>query len=300
MKFKEFLSDLGEKYVNNKKEHGFMAAGYMPLNDWMFRDQEQEITAFRTVNYKGLSNIVKHQHQKKQKPAFTKGSVGIANGAIMPANYLVELKGKTALHLPLDASTALDRNGKRWLRPNDIITVRNDFSIPMLNKIDSEFLKVKRKDKNPFIANTQRLNEIDELSPKRKKEFIKWYYKEAKKMITPKLMEKIKEEIKEQYPGEYDNDEVLIHDYELINTWGVIDEYTDERLPEEFVKQNELEMKYLVASYESMTKFVYAEYKKEYYDFRKEFIKKYKYCNDIERDFIAKIDISKNIVPKCR
>ena len=229
-----------EKYVQSShKEWLMMTNGYFPLSDWLYKEMETDIPiAFRTSNIHGLKSLYKYQGQKKQIPVFTHGSEGVARGAVMVAECLVQLSGKSAIEFSLDAGTILDRNGKRWISPNSYTSIRNNFSIPMLNKLDKHIEMDKQyiKDNpNPFVRNDTRTDYMEAISPKGRQKIITWYYKEAKKLITKKLMKDIIEDIGKGYVGDFGNNEILLHDYQIEQVW-LLERYAKNKFKKAYTK----------------------------------------------------------------
>ena len=294
--FKRFLQ---EKYIHStSKEWEMMIYGYFPLSDWLYKEMEREIPiTFRTSYVKGLKSLYKYQGQKKQIPVFTKGSEGIARGAIMRTEVLVQLSGKSALEFPLDAGTSVDRNGKRWITPNTYELVRNYFSIPILNRID-DYLRDYfglEKVQNPFLNIDERIEAMESMSGSEKQKFISWYYKEAKDLITKDFIKALSEDIGKGYAGDFGNDEILLHDYKIEKIWAV-----EEYLYDTYLIYGGFRNEYNESGYDDPIDFVQKEKKKEFNKWFKGYLKDYpKMCkNTINRGDIEKIDVSKNKYPK--
>jgi len=285
-----FLKLFTEKYIkSDDKEWELAMWGYFPLADWVLREFEKDVPiAFRTSSIKALKDLEKHQGRKKQFPTFTKGSKGIANGAILKTEILVQLSGKTVLESPLDISTIVDRNGKRWLSTNSFEVLRNKFAIPMLNKID-EYIKMDivslKSSKNPFLRGEARAKIIRKFSNKEKKDFIGWYYKTSKSLITKSLIKDLIDAANDVYSGDYYNDEILIHDYKIEKIFVVEDK---------FKRDYEVLLMKIRDGMEPQSKLI------SWNDFLKKQLKNVNYCGIISKKDIETIDVSKNKYPKCK
>jgi len=216
MKFRELL----EKYMAPKarKEWQLMSLGYMPLTPSLLKDFEIFIPkAYHITDYNGAYNVQKLQNKKIDLATFTKGSEGISNGAITTGTVLFELEGYSGFGADLDFTSVLDRNGRRWLdatQDRDMV-VNNKFKVPIFKKIIKKYDLKDRFDIAPMVI---------EFDGKQKAEFIKFYYSEAKKLITKKLLDEIKKSIAVTMTGGgYDNNEILLHNYKINKTWLIID-----------------------------------------------------------------------------
>jgi len=227
-----------EKYVQGRKEWALMGLGALPITPWFLKELTMDVpVAFRVSNINSLRDMYKYQHQKKQLSTFTKGSMGLSGGAMMRTEVLVQLSGKTVFANLSDSRTELDRNGTKWLLPIFSKAIIKDFTIPMikkmytkylpdevksLNNVDSEYMKYGAKMKDLLF----------DFNGKEKRDFIQWWYKEAKKLITPGFIKKVQNVIRSK-DTTFDNDEILLHDYEIIHIWHI-----DEIIMGTFIDQN--------------------------------------------------------------
>jgi len=293
--FKRFLQ---EKYVDSRySEWDLMAQGYIPINDWLFRDKEKYIPkTFRTSSIEGLKTLVKFQHQKKQIPTFTKGSYGVSRGAVMIAECLVELSGKSALELPLDAHTVFDRDGKRWLNPIYFPKIKDQWEITIGNEINSYF-KIPSEDR---MTLREIYIKVASLSKNGKRDFISWYYKLMKKMPLNDYLERAKEHLSSR-DTEFKNDEIVLHDYDIKKIW-----FYEIPIYDKFLKENDdMNDAYFDSKYDYSNDFVKKEKKKEFdvwfKKLKSKFPKNIKVCDAfIIPNVVEKIDVSKGKYPKCK
>ena len=228
MKFKEFID---EKYIDAKEELWFMLSGFIPLSDWVHRDNEvYEECVYRTTDVDSLSYLTKDKNTRKQIPTFKIGSYGIGMGARQKAQILLEMEGYVAVNLDNDSITMIDRNGKRWFNPKlDKNTFKEKMNKIILKKYPDieNFLKSERiimmfVDKHKYFD-----------TGKKKAEFIKFYYTEAKKLFSGKLMDEIKEEYdKLNKKFTFTNDELLLTKYKIKRAWVIKENNTYEEIEE--------------------------------------------------------------------
>jgi len=303
---KTFKNFLEEKYINSEAEWNFMILGFVPLNDWIFRSNEINIEidrAYRVESVDGMRILLKHQGRKKQFPTFTRGSSGLSKGAIVNAEVLLELSGYTFGNLGMDAGTSLDRNGKRWLDLNYFNNGANLFANKIIPKIQKKIgFKYDLDGGNEEYYEV--LDKFVEMSGKEKRDFVKWYYKEAKKLITPKLLKNIQDLLKNKdYNKNFDNDEILLHDIKVNKVWFIEEEKDKLIKDEQLLKYLYDEFVYEYDEYSDFIEFLENErpelLKNGINDFVKSLPKDVKFCGFIKRDFIKKIDVSKNKYPWC-
>jgi len=285
MNFKNYLNEY-IKSDSSKKEWEMMLAGYLPLRPNFFENIPVE-NVFHVTNKKGFANLVKYQNQKKQIATFSKGSERLSRGLIANAEILVQLKGKTVLTSNIDLYTQLSRNGYRWLRAPDHPYISKHFSEKMFPKMiefmksNDEFLNFVKEDnktaRTPYEFPKPSSSFLgmyiysfveNDASGKFKRDFIQFYMDEAKKLITPTFIKELREVLLDEND---ENDEIVLHDFTIIGVWKIMDE---------------------------TSRF----YDADYFDSFDTLIKKYKikYCGEIQRSKIAKINTKKNSMPKCK
>ena len=177
---------------------------------------ERNIKAYHVTNFNGASTVMKLQGKRKDIPAFTKGSEGLMNGAKAKTEVLFILEGKTSFHASVDLHSILDRNGIRWLRPymSSVSDYFEDkFSTPMIKKIWKKY---------NINSDVNIESYVSEFSGQEKREFIKWYLDESKKILTKSFIKGL-EKAEKDFGGDYSNDEVFVHDYKVLKAFFVID-----------------------------------------------------------------------------
>lgn len=222
MKFKKYLHE----YKERDKEYNLMADGYLPLSPSILKDFEMFIPeAYHVTSARGYKHILKIEGTRKDISAFTKGSSGLSFGARESTEVLLKLEGYSSFQAEKDIFSTLDRSGIRWLNPKmsgkDLI-VNNKFSVPMKKKM------IKYLDVNDRFGI---LGAIGVLSNKEKGQFVKWYFDESKKLITKKLLDEIKISISKKHTsGGYSNNEILLHNFTILDEYLVIDKHSDKEV----------------------------------------------------------------------
>jgi len=207
MKFKDFLD---EKYVadGRRKEWELMMSGFMPLSPSILKDSEIFIPeAYHVTSIKYVSNVVKLQGKMVDLPTFTKGSEGISRGAFEKAEVLFKLSGYSSFSALKDFNSDLDRNGHRWLNPWNNKVVDKKFS----KKIYKEIIKEYNLDDIYDIPSL-----VNGMDNKEKYKFVKFYYDKSKKIITKSLIIEIQESISKNHTGSFDNNEILLHNFKVL------------------------------------------------------------------------------------
>ena len=242
MKFKDFLE---EKYINDTKEWQQMAILSVPLSPSILQQFEREIPlAYHVTDLKGFNTLMKLQGKRKDIACFTRGSEGISKGAISDGTILVQIKGKSSFYSEVDFRSRLDRNGNRWIgKFGDVDYGAEHRWNSIIYREFSRVMKDKIMDKYPIDGIEDMWPLLDEhMSGKEKAEFIKWYYDEAKKIMTKSFIKKVQknmEKLTGASGGEYDNNELFIHDFNILKA-DIIDKY-DEGEKEYKVEMNKLQ-----------------------------------------------------------
>ena len=221
--FKAYLLERNYAVSTGKKEWGYAASGGLPLSPSMLQAYEKDVTAFHVTDIAGLPNVEKYQGKRKDLATFSRGSEGLAKGIYTVGELLLTLKGKSSFSATVDASTHLDRTGIRWLLPTwKAKKLESLFTAKMLVKVTAVY-----KDQIPESGVTyfepiwQRITKmVTAMDGKDKNLFFKYYLDEAKKLITKELLEELIEEIEalNLQKGPFDNDEILLHNYKIIDT----------------------------------------------------------------------------------
>lgn len=226
MKFKELL----EKYISGdrKKEWELMIEGFMPLTPSILKEFEIFIPkVYHVTDFFEVKNIMKLQGKRKDIATFTKGSEGIAMGAIADAEVFFELEGYSSFQSGQDFESMLDRNGHRWLNPmkDKGLIVNNKFTVPMKKAIVEKYNLKDRFGISSLVNN---------MSGKEKASFIKFYFNTAKKLTTKSLLKEIKESIEKTYSSDYNNNEILLHNFKVKSIKLILDtDFEDEDSKEE-------------------------------------------------------------------
>ena len=237
MKFKELI----EKYIDGdrRKEWELMIDGYMPLTPSILKEFEIFIPeTYHVTDYYSAKYIVKLQGKKKDIATFTKGSEGISGGAIADADILFTLEGYSSFQATQDFESVLDRNGHRWLNPmkDKGLIVNNKFSVPMKKAIIEEYNLEDRFGISSLVEN---------MSGKEKAQFIKFYFNVAKKLTTKSLIKEIQKSIESSYTSDYDNNEILLHNFKVKKTEIIIDsndEYEKEERWNELMNYSDIDI----------------------------------------------------------
>ena len=222
--FKEYIN---EKYIDGlKSELYFALSGYIPLSDWVHRDLEEDVDlVYRATDIDSLKYLSKGQGSRKQIPTFTKGSYGLSFGARQNTELLLELSGKSSIKLDFDASTVVDRNGKRWIKPI-LESTKEKFVKPMKKLILKKYPEVKQFLDSDMVMMMFVDKKFD--TGKKKQEFIKFYFNTVKKFLNKEKIKDILNDIKNS--SEFDtfsNDEVLLTNYKIKKAYIVKEGVSD-------------------------------------------------------------------------
>jgi len=235
-----FYEMFTEKFIkgnNVSKELDYMSKGFIPLSPSILKEFEIDIDmAWHITSRKNLETLKKLQGKRKQIPTFTTGSDGLSYGAQSSAEILVNLSGKSSFRGEYDFFSKLDRNGLRWLDPMGYsdLTAHNKFTVPMKAAI------VKYLEDENFGDDLDRFaipREIKGMSGKEKSRFIKFYLDTAKKMMNKKMMSIINTAINSGFKGDWNNDEVLLHNFKINYVMTIIDEGGNEMMNNVDVKK---------------------------------------------------------------
>ena len=228
---RQALKSIQERYIANRsaeKEWEMASQAYMPMKSSVLAEFVTDIEkAYHTTDLDGLKSLKKLQGKKKTISAFSKGSKGLGSGARTETEVLVTLSGKSTFQAETDFYSSLSRNGYKWLKPTmtekDYV-VNNGFSVPM-NKKMIKYFKVEDRFEVRAAA--------EKLDGKGKANFIKWYFDESKKLITKKLLAQIQASIAKSYKGDYDNDELFLHEIKILEVDVVRNRMSSRTSPEE-------------------------------------------------------------------
>ena len=206
------IQTVQEKYIevsDTYKEWELASTkNWIPFTPGIMKEFEKKIdSAYHVTGEDGVKGLKKIQNQKKQISAFTKGSEGLSTGAKSGADFLVEISGVSSFISPADIGSDLSRNGYKWIYFSDGIKGFNDVM----------------EDKLKGYLNTGPQNfkgTVNMMSGKEKQQFIKWYFDEAKKLMTKPLIKKIQKALLNNsgLNGDmWDNNELFLHSIKVKN-----------------------------------------------------------------------------------
>lgn len=218
------IREILEKYFNStqgaRKEWELAAQGDLPIPPQLMKEFERDIKeVYHACSINSLKRVIKNQNKKVQISAFSKGSSGIAQGAIQTSEVLIILKGKTVFGAGKDMGNVTDRNGYKWLGrysgKNNWLEAT--FTFPMFEKMQEYF--------NVNVSNYNNLYDTAaSLDGKGKAKFIKWYFDESKKFLTRSNLKKIKKDLEDDLlNSKFDNDEIILHDFKITNIYAIDD-----------------------------------------------------------------------------
>jgi len=215
-----FLEYVNVRYRN--KEWQFMADGYLPLSPAILKEFEVDVkNVYHVTTIKGLKKLARLQGKRVDVSGFTKGSKGVAKGLLNDGEILVKLDGKSSVEFENDVNTRTDRNGIRWLSPNGNVSSRLNarifqFGQKIFPKIIKHFDILSKGTKSMFTHDVG--NWIHDKDGKTKKEFIKFYHQEAKKIINSSLIKAMQNDISYNDIMGHNHNEILIHDFKITNS----------------------------------------------------------------------------------
>ena len=211
------------EYINVKKynkEWQFAADGFIPLSPSILKKFEKDVKGvYHITDIKGLQKLARLQGKRVDIATFSKGSKGLSGGLLRTAEVLVTLDGKSSIDFAGDVASKVDRNGVRWLSSHGSISQEvNDivfaFGQKILKKVVDNFDIPSKKN---FAMNIDVGNWIHDKDGKTKREFIKYYHTEAKKLINKKLIDKISKATEPDYT-QFKHDEILLHNFKIVNS----------------------------------------------------------------------------------
>jgi len=213
------------EYINirkDNKEWQFMGDGYLPLSPAILNDFEVDVkNVYHVTTIKGLKKLARLQGKRVDVSGFTKGSRGVAKGLLADGEILVTLTGKSSVEFEKDVNTRTDRNGIRWLSPNGNVSSRLNarifqFGQKIFPKIIKHFNIPSKGTKSMFKYDVS--GWIHDKDGKTKKEFIKVYHQEAKKIIDSTYIKSMQNDISYNDIMGHNHNEILIHDFKITNS----------------------------------------------------------------------------------
>ena len=184
------------EFVNvrsHNKEWQFAADGYIPLSPSILKEFERDVKGvYHVTDIEGLQKLAKIQGKRVDIATFSKGSKALSRGLLRSAEILVTLDGKSSIDFANDVATRVDRNGIRWLSSHGSITKNvNDivfaFGQKVLKKVVRNFdipEAVPGSSTRTVPLHIRVGNWIHDKDGKTKRNFLKYYHTEAKKLIN--------------------------------------------------------------------------------------------------------------------
>ena len=216
------------EYVNirrSNKEWQFAADGFIPLSPSILKEFERDVKGvYHVTDIEGLQKLARLQGKRVDIATFSKGSKGLSGGLLRTAEVLVTLDGKSSIDFAGDVASKVDRNGVRWLSSHGSISKKvNDivyaFGQEILKKVVDNFDIPSKKN---FAMHIDVGNWIYDKDGKTKREFIKYYHTEAKKLINKQLINKINKVVSwygsDKYERPFGHDEILLHNFKIVNS----------------------------------------------------------------------------------
>ena len=222
------------EYVNirrHNKEWQFAADGYIPLSPSILKEFERDVKGvYHVTDIEGLQKLAKLEGKRVDISTFSKGSKGLSGGLLRTAEVLVTLDGKSSIDFAGDVASKVDRNGVRWLSSHGTISPEvNDivfaFGRKILKKVVSNFKiseEVPGSSTRTVPLHIRVGNWIHDKDGKTKREFIKYYHTEAKKLINKQLINKINKAVSwygsDKYELPFGHDEILLHNFKIVSS----------------------------------------------------------------------------------
>jgi hypothetical protein len=291
MTFKQYLNEKNTNYKED--EWKLMLQGAIPLDNNFYKIKRGN--AFRVTSYSNLDKMIKSQGNKTQWSCFTKGSNGLTLGALNRTELLIELEGNYSYIFKDDLNTKTDKNGKKWFLPTRLDKIWEKYSKPILEK-SLNFLKIDSFFISDTDENQKLLKIFENFSKKEKQSYIKWYYKEAKKLIKNDLLKLIDDDIITNNEILFTNNEILLSEIKIIKAW-----FLKENIVSKFLEENQEKEEIYFKMFENSkykdfnTWIIENDPNKDFSNFLNKIKKQYKisFCdNIIDNDQIKEIDIN--------
>ena len=219
IKFLTFLEYVNVKKYN--KEWQFASDGFMPLSPSILKKFEKEVKGvYHVTDIKGLQKLARLQGKRVDIATFTKGSRGLSGGLLTTAEVLVTLNGKSSVEFEQDVATKVDRNGIRWLSSHGGVSAKVNgivyqFGREILPKVIDKF-KIPSKKNSQMAIDVH--NWVHDKDGKTKQKFLRYFHKEAKKLINQKLIDKINKAISWMEFANINHNEILLHNFKIVNS----------------------------------------------------------------------------------
>ena len=229
------------EYVNirsHNKEWQFAADGFIPLSPSILKEFERDVKGvYHVTDIEGLQKLAKLEGKRVDIATFSKGSKALSRGLLRSAEILVTLDGKSSIDFANDVATRVDRNGIRWLSSHGSAQVKvNDiafaFGREILKKVVRNFdipEEVPGSSTRTVPLHIRVGNWIHDKDGKTKRNFLKYYHTEAKKLINKQLIDKINKAL--SYPQAWishlGHDEILLHNFKIVSSRIILADNSD-------------------------------------------------------------------------
>ena len=217
------------EYVNirsHNKEWQFAADGFIPLSPSILKEFERDVKGvYHVTDIEGLQKLAKLEGKRVDIATFSKGSKALSVGLLRSAEILVTLDGKSSIDFVNDIATKVDRNGIRWLSSHGSAQVKvNDIAFAFGQKVLKKVVRNFQIPEEVPGSSTRTVplhirvgNWIHDKDGKTKRNFLKYYHTEAKKLINKKLIDKISKATEPDYT-QFKHDEILLHNFKIVNS----------------------------------------------------------------------------------
>ena len=228
------------EYVNirsHNKEWQFAADGFIPLSPSILKEFERDVKGvYHITDIKGLQKLARLQGKRVDIATFSKGSKALSRGLLRSAEILVTLDGKSSIDFANDVATRVDRNGIRWLSSHGSAQVKvNDiafaFGREILKKVVRNFQipeEVPGSSTRTVPLHIRVGNWIHDKDGKTKRNFLKYYHTEAKKLINKQLIDKINKAVSGKgWISHLGHDEILLHNFKIVSSRIILADNSD-------------------------------------------------------------------------
>ena len=213
---------------NHNKEWQFAADGFIPLSPSILKEFERDVKGvYHVTDIEGLQKLAKLEGKRVDIATFSKGSKALSRGLLRKAEILVTLDGKSSIDFVNDIATKVDRNGIRWLSSHGGMSDRvKDIAFAFGQKILKKAVRnfdipegVPGSSTRTVPLHIRVGNWIHDKDGKTKRNFLKYYHTEAKKLINKSLIDKINKALSGKgwvpYLG---HDEILLHNFKIVSS----------------------------------------------------------------------------------
>ena len=213
---------------NHNKEWQFAADGFIPLSPSILKEFERDVKGvYHVTDIEGLQKLAKLEGKRVDIATFSKGSKALSRGLLRKAEILVTLDGKSSIDFVNDIATKVDRNGIRWLSSHGGMSDRvKDIAFAFGQKILKKVVRnfdipegVPGSSTRTVPLHIRVGNWIHDKDGKTKRNFLKYYHTEAKKLINKQLIDKINKAVSGKgwvpYLG---HDEILLHNFKIVSS----------------------------------------------------------------------------------